>query len=1181
MSEPRHRQARKMVLEAEAASHDAAEWPREGPKEAQPSTLRDSTLIGRPAPDPTPLHPPFRMARVFALPARLTAWGRDTCEAAVQSATPRGRVRVWVPCCKTGAATYTVAMLLTEASMKSTAPTKLVVFGTDQDEEALAVARAGRYPMAAALGMDPGLRAGFMRDEGDLIRVSEALRQVCIFSRHELLRDPPMARMDLIVSWRVFDGLAPARRAELVEGFHFALRDGGLLLALDHAESFPEDRFERLGGGRLRVRRRRAHVGFRPRRCAELARAVARTQEALAAVDRRLAHGRKALHPWSSGALGNPADVGHFVHTLGVPLLLCAADLRVIYLSREAREAFDLSESERGAELDALSARLPGGLELVSSARQVAAHGGARELAVRTAQRLYLARLSAARDAHRGRSVSILFTDVTPFEAAAARGTKQEDRHAALARLSKRSYGSGEPGAVYEEALDALCALVPRCSSAAILTFATGRADLEVVASRGLGPEPLQALRNISGAELWLASAIDRDQGAPRGAERPAAAANAGPQRRSARGRLGEERPKSAPAHPPGIACPIAGQGEVFGVLAVLGPSPSQETGEQDFLAAMAGLLAEAIIQRRTRRRLELEREASELFTRAATLGTVGAGLLRALRSYQVEAIEIGAARGAATASWERLYPEGADAGKEQHPRVDPSSSPVFIRTPSGGEVLVAADRRAAGPCLLRLRGAGLCAPDPALAEGLRFIAQLLAGFLDRSSSLELARDGERIQREQLEALYSALPVVVSIHDATGALRRINRRIATLDPAAHEPVAGKVLPESKGEAALGRLYAQEIPAWIARVLATDAPVLGVELTVSDGGDRWCWLCNFAPIRDVEGNRQGVTAVVQDISPLQRLEATLREANRTKDDFFALLGHELRNPIAAIVDNLVSNALRFTSDHGSVVIEVQRSAEGGLLRVADDGVGVEPEFLRHLFEPFRQGRSKGRSHGLGLGLALVKGLCDLHGFRFTAHSDGVDRGATFVLELPLVEAPDAPAAESRADARSLDLLLVEDNEDVADTLTELLRGEGHRVEVAGTAERALEMLRECGRDVVLCDIGLPGMDGIELARRVRGDPELSRSRLVALTGFGDAATEARIERVGFVRSLIKPVQIEALRRCLSRMAIALEAPPDRRERQPPSTLPEATETSASRCATGTASASARAEEPLTR
>jgi CheY-like chemotaxis protein len=166
--------------------------------------------------------------------------------------------------------------------------------------------------------------------------------------------------------------------------------------------------------------------------------------------------------------------------------------------------------------------------------------------------------------------------------------------------------------------------------------------------------------------------------------------------------------------------------------------------------------------------------------------------------------------------------------------------------------------------------------------------------------------------------------------------------------------------------------------------------------------------------------------------------------------------------------------------------------------------------------------------------MVKGLVDLHGFQLAVHSDGPGRGAVFRVDFPLTAAPDAQPPESSFEARGLELLLVEDNPDVAETLAELLAASGHSVETVSSGEQALTSLRSHRPAIVLCDIGLPGMDGLTLARQVRSDPALADVQLVAMTGYSDAATRERMEQAGFARLLIKPVQLSALHHCLARL-----------------------------------------------
>jgi chemotaxis methyl-accepting protein methylase len=198
--------------------------------------------------------PPFRLRRIFSLPSRYLEGARSAALAAVAQAAPQRRARIWVPCCKTGGIAYATAMLLSEAAAAVAEPPRLTVFGTDTDEEALEVARGGRYPAGAALGMESVWRARYTDADGESIWVRERVRRACTFSRNALLRDRPPPRVDLLVCQRVFDHIARARRGELLEQFHFALRPGGSLLALDHVDSYIGALFEQVAPGHLVAR---------------------------------------------------------------------------------------------------------------------------------------------------------------------------------------------------------------------------------------------------------------------------------------------------------------------------------------------------------------------------------------------------------------------------------------------------------------------------------------------------------------------------------------------------------------------------------------------------------------------------------------------------------------------------------------------------------------------------------------------------------------------------------------------------------------------------------------------------------------------------------------------------------------------------------------------------------------
>lgn len=401
---------------------------------------------------------------------------------------------------------------------------------------------------------------------------------------------------------------------------------------------------------------------------------------------------------------------------------------------------------------------------------------------------------------------------------------------------------------------------------------------------------------------------------------------------------------------------------------------------------------------------------------------------------------------------------------------------------------------------------------------------------------------------------------------------------------------------------------------------------------------------FNPVRDPSGRIIGAAHIFRDVTERVSAERELREASQRKDDFLAMLGHELRNPLAAIryatnliadqaganadqdllravqvlgrqsahmtalvdgllevsrfakgkialksmpldlreivrrvvedrgassrasgvrldfaenaaplyvhgdharliqiVDNLCGNAVKYTPEGGEVSIRLTAEHNEAVLRVCDNGIGVHPDNLDRIFDAFHQEdtnaiRSRG---GLGLGLALARGLTEMHGGRLSAFSDGLGHGAEFVMRIPLCEAPSAGGAvrQGRDGAPTpLRVLLVEDDADAGEMLSRMLSARGHDVRWAQSAAHALERIEESAMDAVLCDIGLPDMEGHELARRLQGHSALVGAPLIALSGYGQAVDRARAHAAGFHAYLIKPVSvarleatIEALRR----------------------------------------------------
>jgi signal transduction histidine kinase/ActR/RegA family two-component response regulator len=246
-------------------------------------------------------------------------------------------------------------------------------------------------------------------------------------------------------------------------------------------------------------------------------------------------------------------------------------------------------------------------------------------------------------------------------------------------------------------------------------------------------------------------------------------------------------------------------------------------------------------------------------------------------------------------------------------------------------------------------------------------------------------------------------------------------------------------------------------------------------------------------------------------------------------------HADRARVEQIVGNLLDNALKFTPEGGRIQLLVKPERDKGLLEVRDAGQGIAPELIGRVFDLFVQGehgldRGKG---GMGIGLALVKRLAELHGGSVSVASEGVGRGARFVVLLPAAGPPNVrQVSEEAAPAPGrYRILLIEDNEDARRALRRALELEGHEVEEAADGVQGLALAERGAPEVVVVDIGLPGMNGYEIARRLRARSEAAMA-LIALTGYGQAEDVRRAREAGFQAHVTKPVDVATLQKIIA-------------------------------------------------
>jgi PAS domain S-box-containing protein len=488
-------------------------------------------------------------------------------------------------------------------------------------------------------------------------------------------------------------------------------------------------------------------------------------------------------------------------------------------------------------------------------------------------------------------------------------------------------------------------------------------------------------------------------------------------------------------------------------------------------------------------------------------------------------------------------------------------------------------------------------------------------------------------QLAELDSAYRAAPIGLAMLDRQFRFVRVNERLAEFNGVPASEHIGRTVHEVAPD------VADAAETVFQQVLRTAKPVRGMELvaeTRAEPGVKRTWLEHWHPFFGTSQEVIGVCVAVEDVTDRKKIEEELRRADRQKDEFLAMLGHELRNPLAplytasellarylsgdsrvqgplgiirrqlghlnrlvddlldasriaqgkielqrepleihGVVDeaveavqpivhdrrhrlvigrageelyvmgdrarlvqsilNVLHNAAKYTDPNGEIRLDVLGEGDRVAIKIADNGIGIRPEVLPDIFEMFVQSeRTLDRSQGgLGIGLAVVKRLIQMHNGTVTASSSGAAHGSTFTITLPRIPTPQQARGgeEPILKIPTRRILIVDDNIDLADSLSTYLKLEGHYVETCYNGADALEAASRLNPDVIFVDIGLPEMDGYELASRLRAMPQMQHQvRLIALTGYGTLGDKERALAAGFDLHLVKPVQfsvIEAL------------------------------------------------------
>jgi PAS domain S-box-containing protein len=493
-----------------------------------------------------------------------------------------------------------------------------------------------------------------------------------------------------------------------------------------------------------------------------------------------------------------------------------------------------------------------------------------------------------------------------------------------------------------------------------------------------------------------------------------------------------------------------------------------------------------------------------------------------------------------------------------------------------------------------------------------------------------------RRSEQQLVTVSNAVPALISYIDAEGRYRFCNRTYTEWFGVAAEDIVGRSMAEVLGDQAW-----QAIEPHMQAALGGETADFEVEARYMHGGTRWIHAI-YTPDRDTHGRVVGVVVMVSDITARKRAEEALREADRRKDEFLAVLAHELRNPLAPIrtglellrisgdtpgaldrvrpvlerqvahmvrliddlldvsritsgkiqlqrqptplaelvqnavdanraaveaaglaiavdlpetpcvldvdptrfvqvLSNLLHNATKFTEAGGQIAISgaiTDSSSKPSLaLTVRDTGIGIAADLLPRVFDLFVQGHGESRGGaGLGIGLALARQLVELHGGRLDAASEGLGHGSAFTIRMPVLTWTSL-AAEERAVGSpvcvSRRVLIIDDNVDAANTLADLVTALGGTSTTAHSGEAGVRSAATFRPDVILLDIGMPGMDGYETCRSLRAQPYGRDAVIAALTGWGQEQDRQRALEGGFDAHLTKPADPRRLAALLTR------------------------------------------------
>ncbi|MFO0333472.1 MAG: CheR family methyltransferase [Pseudomonadota bacterium] len=1132
-------------------------------------------------------------------------------------------VRVWTPGCATGEESYSIAMLMLEHVARRGGTRPVQVFATDIDLDALAVARAGAYPPSSVASIPAERIARFFDRQGDRYVARKSLRDTILVAPHDLARDTPYSRLDLVLCRNLLIYFQPHLQQRVFESFHFALKPGGLLL-LGKAESVgtqpglfePVSRkirlYRRIGG--------RAHLPAGLTRSAQAAGSVfppeaapGRPVPTHTLLERALAGRtpRAAVLVDSGGrALHFHGDADAFLRHQGSASLelatLVLPALRV-RLRRALRQALD---EQHGSVQSAL-------LESRGAARRVRVE--VEPVSASDSRRLALVTFDVAADPGDAAEA----TDGTAATAGEAMGGDYEEARRELAIALEEAERSNEDLRVANEESLSLNEELQSSNE----ELESSKEELESL------NEELSTLNAQLEEKIHELARTNEDLGGLLASSQVATVLLD----RELRVR------RFTPSATQIFNLKSGDEGRLLSDISsrVSDPRFAQDLARMDAVDGAFDAEIEGADGKVYLRRLLPHRDPH-----GALLGVVATFLdvtpLRTVSRRLAELVAVLQDSNDAVIVYDlegRILEWNAGATKAYGFRRDEVVGTSIL------ELVPPEARAEAQGRMASMREQGHAGPEDVQRrhrDGRTLAVSVTVSALQASGGrpfalLSTERDiTERLKTEKemyFHRLADLIPALLRVEDCDGLTEFVNRGCAEF--------TGREPATLLGEGWLDAMSPEDRPAFRAALASALESRSRYEVDYryrrADGAYRWMRSIGVPRLHD-SGAFAGFVTLALDVEDRKRAEDALRDADHRKDEYLAMLAHELRNPLAPIrnatavlaglvgqapettwaagviarqtevlakllddlldvariargkvtldlgrvdlavvaeraievatpaiearrqhlevqlppvplvvegdlvrlvqvLTNLLNNAVKYTQPGGHLRIELERGGDAAIMRVSDDGAGIAADMLPRVFDLFAQAdrtldRAKG---GLGLGLTLVRRLVELHHGTVEATSAGLGHGSQFVVRLPLTEIP-APQGRSSAapsaprPGRSRRVLVVDDNADAVDSLAMVLRHRDHEVHTAYDGRAALSAAQSVLPDVVVLDIGLPDVDGYQVARALRSQRATARATLIALTGYGQSEDAARGRAAGFDFHLVKPAdpdQIAAL------------------------------------------------------